>query len=295
MSSNGRLLRRLFYAGIALGVLIFIWAQGLTPWRLFLTSPLAVTGVAVVSIIGLWVQAKTFVLCLPDEAEPPEFAQLLTIWALGGITSLLAPMLAGVAVRAGMLKRKGLKFRTVMIASMRQMILGVESSALVVGVWLFFRELSSYPHLGSFLIAVWLLLFVARNLATYFLANTKWSWVGGIAAKHKIRVWFYVSMQPVLFALNYWIAYYGVGYPLTMSEAMALAGVTALASLAVVFPNGLGILDAVWVWVAVRNGMELGEGAGLILILRLGYLLGALAAWFVLSQVWLKYKKEECV
>jgi hypothetical protein len=276
-------------------VVIFIWAQGLAPWRLLLKSPLAVTGVAVVSIIGLWVQAKTFVLCLPDEAKPPEFAQLLTIWALGGITSLLAPMLAGVAVRAGMLKQKGMHFRTVMIASMRQMILGVESAALVVGVWLFFWELSGFPHLGGFLIAVWVLLFAARNLATYFLADTKWSWVGGIAAKHKIRVWLYVSMQPLLFALNYWIAYYGVGYPLTVSEVMVLAGVTALASLAVVLPNGLGVLDAIWVWVAVRNGMGLGEGAGLILILRFGYLLGALLAWFLLRQVWLRYKHDENV
>lgn len=295
MKSNGKCLQRLFYTGIASGLIIFIWSQGLAPWHLFLASPVAFTGVAAVSVIALWVQARTFVLCLPDEAEPPEFAQLLTIWALGGITSLLAPILAGVAVRAGMLKQRGLKLRTILIASMRQMILGIESSALVVGVWLFFSELPGYPHLGSLLIACWLLLFVARSLATYFLADTKWSWVGGIAGKHKIRAWLYFSVQPLLFALNYWIAYYGVGYPIGMSEAMALAGVTALASLAVMFPSGLGILDAVWVWVAVRNGMELGEGAGLILILRLGYLLGALLMWFLLSQVWLKYKKEECV
>jgi len=295
MNSNGTHLKRLLYIVVALAVIGFIWSQGLAPWRLFLTSPLAVTGVAVVSVIALLVQAKTFALCLPDEVEPPEFAQLLTIWALGGITSLLAPVLAGVAVRAGLLKRKGLHLRTVMVSSVRQMVLGIESAALVVGVYLFFWQLSDFPHLGSILIAVWLSFFVIRNLATYFIVETKWRWVGGIARKHKISAWIYVSLQPILFALNYWIAYYGVGYPLAVNEAMALAGVTALASVAVVFPNGLGILDAVWVWVAVRNGMALAEGAGLILILRLGYLLGALVVWLLLSRVWLKYKHAESV
>lgn len=293
MSKVAKRLRQLFYIGVLLGVVAFIWSQGMAPWRLLVSSPLSLVGVALVSIIALWIQAGTFTLCLPDDVEPPEFRRLLAIWAFGGITSLIVPMLAGVAVRATMLKQAGMDLGEVMVASMRQMMLGVEYAALVVGVWFLFAELPVYPDMGFYLIGAWLVIFVARTLAGRLFVEARWSWIRGIFAKHGVRIWIYFCVQPFLFALNYWIAYYGVGYPISMSEAMALAGVTALASLVVVFPNGLGILDALWVWVAVRNGMALDEGAGLILILRFGYLFGALTAWLVLSRFLQRRKQED--
>lgn len=292
MTSVGKRLQQLFYIGVFSAIVIFIWSQGQAPWRLFVSSPFAVLGVAAVSIFALWVQATTFILCLPDKTEPPEFTRLLTIWAFGGITSLVVPMLAGVAVRATMLKQAGMSLASVMAASMRQMILGVEYTALVVGVWFLFEDLAGYSNIGVWLIAVWLLIVAARILAARLLVDTRWLWVKGIFAQHGLRIWIYFCIQPLLFALNYWIAYYGVGYPISLSEALALAAVTALASLAVIFPNGLGVLDTIWVWVATRHGMGLAEGAGLILILRFGYLIGAGFTWFILTQVWWRRERE---
>jgi uncharacterized membrane protein YbhN (UPF0104 family) len=89
------------------------------------------------------------------------------------------------------------------------------------------------------------------------------------------------------------VAYDVFGAPLTWSDAGLLSVVTVLASVIVVIPNGLGILDALWAWIGLKHGLALDETVGLVLLLRLGYLVGVISLLVTLTIISWKNDTEK--
>ncbi len=74
-----------------------------------------------------------------------------------------------------------------------------------------------------------------------------------------------------------------MGGVLDVHEAVLLSALTILISIAIVIPNGLGVLDGLWVWLATSQGLSMDASVALALTLRMGYLIGAAVIWITLA------------
>jgi len=88
---------------------------------------------------------------------------------------------------------------------------------------------------------------------------------------------------PVLMTLNYHVAFNGFSADLEVHESILLASLTVLMSVAAMVPNGLGVLEVLWIWVARRHGLEMSESVGLALLMRFAYLCSASLLWAAVS------------
>lgn len=276
-------LRSMVYAAVVIVVIGFVASQGAEPWRVIARNPGAFFAVMAITMLGLTVQAGAFRACLLSREPRLPLWRLVGIWAAGGLSSFVAPLVAGLAVRVLLLKRQGLRVRQAAAATLRQTLFNIEVALAVAAGVLIVNPWPRFEWLGWLIGGLWCTAIVTRRVAVH-LAGT---WARDNRLRHlpplftspPLRAQPWLLGQVAAMAINYWAVFLLLGNPLPPSEALLLAAVTIMAGVVVVVPNGLGILDALWVWVAGQKGMGLGEAVGLALVLRLGYMAAAASLW----------------
>lgn len=286
-------LRRLVYLSILTGLLIYLIRQGTAPWIQLAAHWHAFIAVLTIGLAGYLVQVVTFCECLPLASHKPPLGLVLRIWATAGISSLLAPLMAGLAVRAVLLKQAGVGLREIGVASLRQTWFNLEYALILSAVMLLVFPWPAAPNLGWILTALGTVAWLARRTAAAGILPSALkmpNFVGDLVRPPTLSAMPWLWGQILLMALNYFAAFNLIGAPLTVHESILLAAFTILTSVAVFIPNGLGILDGLWVWLGQHQGLGSNEAITLALTLRLGNLAASLLLWgaLTLPTPWLR-------
>jgi len=281
-------LRRIIYIIVLVGLVLFLIRQGAEPWWIMLANWPAFLAVIMVTSLGIFIQANAFKSCLPEENQNFSLHRLVYIWAISGISSLLAPLIAGLAMRTLLLQREGIRLKASILTTMRQTWFSCEYACFLGAIVLVLYPWPAMPWLGyvfgfagfgSWLLRKSLLKYQISLIIHYFPSLLK------AAYSPSWTAFFWLWGQLIAMAVNYWAAYLLMGAQLMWHECFLLAAITVLASIIVFIPNGLGILDALWLWVAHQKGMTLGESVALVLTMRFGYLTAAMLLSGGLSYV----------
>jgi hypothetical protein len=271
-------LRRVVYISTLVCIIIFLIIQGIEPWKVALGYWPVMLGVMVLSPLFIMVQTIAFRYCVPPDVSVPNLPRLIRIWAVASITSFIAPLVAGLAVRVTLLKQEGMDIKTSSIATVLQTLINVDYAWVTGSILLILYPWPDFLALGYISVSTWLLF----KISFIFLPNYQFlipKYLMILNEKFPKIPW---RAQPWLWGqiavmgLNYWLAFRLGGAPLSWHFSLLLASITILASLAIFIPNGLGVLDGLWVWIASQQGLSLAEGIALALTIRLGFILGAI-------------------
>lgn len=285
--NKSRQLKSVLYLAALCLVGFFIYREGEQPWLLISRNWAALASTIAITAAGTVVQASTFRACLPENASNPRFLTLLQIWNISAITSLLAPILTGITLRAAMLAKHGVSIRDSSIATFKQTLANIECAAIVGATALLLTSDDSMHKVGvivaTSLLAVYLLPRVLKYwpITTPTLRSVLLKMSGPFAEKRIFKPIFWGQL--ILMATNYYFVFLFYGNPLSAQYALLLAAVTIMSGLLFMFPNGVGVLEAVWILVGTNLGMTSAESAAIILTLRLGFLASALLMWPILQ------------
>jgi uncharacterized membrane protein YbhN (UPF0104 family) len=293
----GTLLRQRLPQVIYLVVIaLLIWflaTLGMKPWR-YAMANWSVLLLVMVSIgLGVVIQAKSFTQV--GTAETPGLLRVTVIWSASSVISVVAPLFAGITTRTAMLVQAGMSFSSCMLASLRQVWMGLEYAFLMGCISLPFTSwpFSSWAAIGSG--AAWVLVVAIRLMA----AGGQSGLLGEEADAGKVarainslrspvpwkaHPWF--VLQVLAMSAAYYIVFNGMGAELGITQAIALSSLTVVLSLIVFVPNGLGITDALWVIVASDSGLSLEQSVALAIIMRLAHLLVSALIYLVASAAW---------
>lgn len=272
---------RVVYAVLLLLIMVFLYRLGLEPWSLAAENWHLVVLVVVTTGAGLVVQAQSFRTIQPLSDVSVELRRLINIWSLAAISSVVAPLFAGIATRTVLLVKAGMSVGTCLVASARQFWMGVEFSLLLGAVSLPLTDLPYAIPLGCGLAAGWAGFFLVRLFsgAVETKKLPRQSWARQLLASMRERVplvsYFWFALQPLLMSATFYLAFNGMNAELSIMESMALASVTVLLSVVILVPNGLGFNDAIWVFVATRAGLTLSESVAIAILMRLSHLLSS--------------------
>jgi uncharacterized membrane protein YbhN (UPF0104 family) len=210
---------------------------------------------------------------------------MIRIWALAGVISVVAPVFAGLASRATLLVRAGFPLSSCAATSIRQVWVSLEHALILGGLA---TLLSDIP--GSSPISAALLLAAAAMLAVRIATRRDEDKLGqGNRWLTELRKTVPLHAHPLFLgqlaamSLSYYLVFNGLGASLQWDESILLAALTAVTSTPVAIPNGLGLLDGIWILVASRSGLGLDQSVALAVLLRLGYFTAAVSLWSSMS------------
>lgn len=280
-------LRRAVYIVTLVCIIIFLIIQGVEPWKAALAYWPVMLGTMMLSPLTLTVQAIAFRYCVPPDMVVPTLPRLVRIWAIASITSIIAPFAAGLAVRVTLLKQEGMAIRTSSIATVRQTWINVEYAWITASILLIFYPWPKFSSLGYFSVLVW---FMFKLLCVYaatgkihmpkylLILNDKLPSLPNLPWKGKLWLW----GQIFIMTINYWLAFWLGEAPLSWHTCLLLTSGTILASLLIFIPQGIGVLDSLWVWIASEQGLSLAEGVALAITMRSGLFVGTALVYIVL-------------
>lgn len=290
MRLDRRTLRRAIYLLVLAAIVAFLYTLGAQPWvRILGHWPVSLAVMAITGF-GIVVQTLSYESVVPDvyKARTPNRLEILRIWALSGAVSVAVPVFAGFGTRTSLLVHCGMPLGATLLTSLRQAWMGVEYALLLGAAAALFVDFSGKLWLASALFAGWGCALAFRRYAGKDKLTAQ-SRTGRllealatpvVASAHK---WFLV--QVLLMGATYYVAFHGFGAPVGWAEALLLATVTVLASLIVLVPNGLGVMDAIWVAAGMQMNMRLAQSVAFALTLRLSYLMAAALLWLAVSAL----------
>lgn len=278
-------LKKVVYVATLVGIVTFLIFRGTEPWKSAFACWPVMLGVMLLSPLALMVQVIAFRYCIPSDIPVPPLLRLTRIWAIASISSIIAPFIAGLAVRVTLLKQEGLDIRTSSIATVRQTWINVEYAWVAASFLLMFYPWPEFPSLGYISVTGWLSFkllcalvpFCNIRIPRYLEIFTHK--LPRLTRKAKLWQW----GQIIIMTINYWVVFWLGGAPLAWHNCLLLTAVTILASLLIFIPQGLGVLDSLWVWIASQQGMSLNEGVALAITMRLGVFIGTAIVYIVLS------------
>lgn len=277
----GSVVRRWLYATILVLLTFYLWSLGSGPWlNMIILWPVMIS-VMMVAPFSLAIQVATFSLCMPSDVRMPPWPTLMRIWAVASMTSLVAPLFAGLAVRATLLQHQGVPIKATGLATARQMWLNVEYAVVITGVLLLLGIPGLPRESGGLILLGWLALRAGAR-----------AWLGDGNRREIVLLRPFLHTEPLrlrdrvllagqifIMAINYYLAYNLAGADLALTAALLMATVTILSTLIIIIPNGVGILDAFWVFMAMHHHLDLDEAVALAITMRLSFLVGAGVVW----------------
>jgi len=276
------------YVAVFTGLFIYLYLLGYKPWYYLFDNFNIFIVVSTMSGIAIFVQAASFREVQPLGTKKLSWIKLTKIWSFSGVVSVIAPVFAGLATRTTLLVNEGMSLSVCVAASARQIWMGVEYALLLGGVAGFFVGLPRVQFFATLFIVggggmVSLRLYSARLQLKPHVKTLRWIETFSVPVLARAHPWFIVQLGAM--AVIYYVAFNGLGATMALHEAILLASITILASLIVLIPNGLGIMDVIWVAVARESGLGLEQSVSLAIIIRLAYLVSALVVWVVILAV----------
>lgn len=275
-------LKRLAYAVVLVALILFLLELGPAPWSHMLEHWPTVVLVMGSTGAGLFIQAQSFrSVCL---GQCPSLQQTTAIWSASAIVSVVAPFFAGIATRTGLLMQEGVSLATCASTSLRQVWMGLEYALLLAALslpfsgWPFARLAAIGTLLG------WGLMLLLRTRTVSLNDGPATTGRIGVALaqlRHPVPAaahpWF--ILQILAMSATYHLGFNGLGAELGVLQAIALAALTVVLSLIVFVPNGLGITDAIWVFIAADAGIPMEHAVAIAITLRLAHLLASILAY----------------
>lgn len=288
MRVNKQTLQRTIYILVLAAIAAFLYWLGAKPWLHMLHHWAISLIIMGITGLGIVVQTLSYESVVPSAsaAQAPRRLELLRIWSLSGAVSVAVPVFAGFGTRTTLLVKNGMPLTATLLTSARQAWMGLEYALLLGGVAALFIDFAGKVWLAFGLLMGWMCMVVFRIYA----GKAQLSWQSKIGrllealsspiavAAHK---WF--LLQVILMGMIYFVAFHGLGASVSWAAALLLATVTVFASLVVLVPNGLGVMDAIWVVVGTQADLQLAQSVAFALILRLSYLASAALVWISVS------------
>ena len=277
-------------------VTAFLWRQGSAPWLHAAEHWPVMIALAALSAFGLVVQTMGFRLMAPPEYRPA-FSRTLAIWAVSAALSVVAPFLAGIAARTTLLVRHGMGLKHCAVASLRQVWLGLEYALLLSALALPFTNWWFSLTAGAACAVGWITMLSLRcKTSAYPHGKASGRFASLLQAfsapvPRQAHPWF--VLQVLTMTSVYLVGFNGFGAEISVSEAIALSGLTVVLSLLAFVPNGLGITDVVWVALAHNSGLELEQAVAIAIVLRLGHLLGSGLLGMLLQHRLMKEENQD--
>ncbi len=292
-----RFVRKGLYLFVLLGILVYLWWLGADPWDHLFENWKIFLVLFVLNGIGIVVQASSFKSIYPGDLPLLSTRKLVRIWSFSGMISVIAPVLAGLATRTTLLIQSGMSLSICVSTSARQLWLGLEYAFLLGGISGFFIDVYWVRLLAAGFVVSWVVMILLRisRVEIQLLPESKlqrWLKMLKLPISNQAHLWF--SLQMLVMSAIYYVAYNGYGASIGWDEALLLSSITVLASLIVITPNGLGLMDVLWVVIAKELGLSLDESVSLAISIRLAYLLSATFVWISLSFRWkLLHRNDE--
>lgn len=288
---NSRVVQRGIYIVVLAVIVIFLFRLGSSPWVHVWQHWQTFLAVMVVSAIGIIVQAYSFGAVASQDALMPKSLLLIRIWSLSGALSVIVPIFAGLGTRTALLLRSGVTLPVSLFASARQAWMGLEYALVLGAAAVVFTDYSGKIWVALGLFCVWLGLVLVRlyshrsHHGVGALSNRTRRVLSALSAPILINAHFWFPVQVLLMGLIYYMAFHGFGADIGWAGAILLAAITVLASLVVFVPNGMGVLDALWVGVGMSANLHLAQSVAFALTLRLSYLAAAILVWLAVSLI----------
>lgn len=281
MKITRQIVQKVVYIGVFSILIIYLYSLGSGPWIHFAEHWPVFFTTAAVHAIAIFIQAFSFRSVQTSE-NILALDKMVRIWSFSGFVSVIAPVFAGLATRTTLLVRAGLSLSECVTASLRQIWMGLEYACLLGGLAGLLVEIQGVRLFAVGMIISGVILIIIRLFVVKpgdNLQDRKWKWIASLrtAVNIKSHPWFIAQLLAM--GVIYYIAFNGVNASIGIQDSIFIAGVTVLASIIVMIPNGLGVMDGLWVLVARQAGLGLDESVALVLMLRLSYLVGAGLVW----------------
>jgi uncharacterized membrane protein YbhN (UPF0104 family) len=286
-----RILQKGLYVVIVATLCGYLYALGPAPWQHAFAHWRLFFQIMVISGLALLIQAQSFRVVQPFDTFRLDLMKMVGIWSFSAMVSVVAPIMAGIATRTTLLVQAGMPLTLCVAATLRQMWMGFEYALLIGGAAAFGwqHEKSIYAGCGMlFLGCLMLVIRVVRARLVWKVASIKWyTFLDFLQEEIPARAHFWFVAQIAAMSATYLLVFNGFGASFGFAEALLLSSVTVLASLLIIIPNGLGVVDALWVLIATNGGLDLGQSTALAIIMRLSNLCAAtiLTAWLSIGGV----------
>lgn len=289
-SSLQNTLRTLIYIFVLCAVIIYLFNQGLAPWTILLNHQDALLRIALCATLGICIQAISFKLVSHGETRSISNLKLINIWAFSALVSVVAPLFSGMATRSVLLLKEKIPLNTILASTGRQVWLGLEFSILfgAAGLALLSEQNISVLALPFFLchlIMVGIRFISCSKNTAHNIQKIKFLAPFLLPLTRRIEPnsypWF--ALQLITMIAIYFIAFNELGGRISIPEAIVLSSITVLASVLVFVPNGLGITDALWIYLASTNGASGEASTAIAISIRLAHLISS-GGLFLLSS-----------
>jgi hypothetical protein len=276
---------KLLYAALLLLIAAFLYRLGAEPWKIALMNWPVLLGVMFTTGVGLVVQAQSFRAVAPTKTTLPGLRLVTQIWSVAAISSVVAPLFAGIATRTVLLVRAGMPIGDCLTTSGRQFWLGIETSLLLGAISVPMTPFPAARGVGIALATIWAVLLVARWLSARGVSP---NFTGDTSVRALLQAlrgkvdkaaypWF--ALQALTMSATYFLAFNGMGANLSIVESVALASITVMLSILIFVPNGLGINDTVWIYFATHAGLSLEASVAIALTMRIAHFIASILVY----------------
>ncbi|MCU7927342.1 MAG: flippase-like domain-containing protein [Candidatus Thiodiazotropha sp. (ex Dulcina madagascariensis)] len=281
-----QLVRPGIYLIVLTAIAIFLYRLGEEPWVLVSEHMGTLFIIMLATGAGILVQAEAFRTSYPVNTTPLSIIETFRIWSASAVVSVVTPIFTGIATRTTLLVRAGTPLSVCMIASTRQVWMGLEYAALIGGIAMGLLDYSFAKKISILAIVLWLvMMFIRMSVATkgnQDLPTKIGRYIFSLRSSYPISAHVWFVLQLFLMSTVYYFGFHGVGASLSWNEAFALSGVTVFISLIALVPNGLGLTDALWVVVGMHTGLTLEASVSLAILIRMGHLVSAALVYLVI-------------
>lgn len=263
-------------------------------WKVFLS-------VMCISAAGIVVQALSYRSLSTTGKATPTPLEIIQIWSMSGALSVALPLLAGFGARTALLVQRGMPLTGTLLTSARQAWMGLEYALVIGAIAANFIDYEKKNWVVAALGLSWLFMVAFRVFAQKSAICAKNQSENKFQRLHQslsspitttAHIWF--AIQMLLMGAIYYIAFHGFGANVNLAFAFLLASITVLASLIIIIPNGMGIMDGIWVMIGIHSNLELAQSVAFALTLRLSYLASASLVWiFTSSYLYSTERKSE--
>lgn len=277
MTINKKSAQRVVYILVLLTIAIFLYRQGAEPWRHLAQHWQVFLEIMLITGLGIIVQAMSYKASIPSTTtiDAPSTIDLIRIWSMSGAISVILPFLAGFGTRTTLLTQAGMPLSTTLTTSGRQAWMGLEYALLIGGLAAPFLDYVWKIWLAVVLLSGWGAMVALRTSSGRWKITPKTKFTNLLKTLSSpiplsAHAWF--AAQIAMMSMTYFAAFHGFGADLSWADTLALSALTVIASLVILIPNGMGVMDTIWVAVGTKASLTLSTSVAFALTLRLSYL-----------------------
>lgn len=239
------------------------------------------------SMLSIYCQSINYIDMMKDnrriDTRGIKVLGVYAMWAQSNLVNYVAPFQPGIMLRALYFKKYGIGFLETGLVSIRQSYI-----SLILGV--FILAIFLPVHTYEFYIAKGLVVFIFLScVLTFFLSDVivklvtskpRFEKIGRIISVvleiPTLKQIFFILIQYIIIAYTYYLIFHSFDYHLTYEYSLLLSSATILTTLLSIFPNGLGIQEAIIGSVAYYIDSDTARYVAIPFMLRLSHVISCI-------------------